>query len=477
MIFFSRKEYNSEKNGRIIVEKFLFDTRIIVNECFEAGLYLIDMWNNAFKRIPKGFKAKNILILGLGGGNIIKLLQKKYPKANINVVEWDEVMIDIAKNLKLFSMTPLVRISHRDAFLLLKTMTEKFDIVIVDLFTGPVPPAFLEDEIFLSNLKKVLNQDGFLFVNIYNHVSFLSSFTKHFYKEEIWKFKLNTLALFKQIGFGSEEKVLPREFVDMRQSETFLRGSFRTGEILLEKGAIGMRQVFGLLAFEYYTGDNEPKLKPFKGLRLVIWDRVTSDYKPKGWRQMIKGFGLSTAVVSDLSGDDYWKDWSDTAKRYRNKWDSQTEYKIEKFDLESFVSYYLKFGRPKETRNKSMEALRHRFNLNKESLSIYSLKDVMNDKIVAGMVFIDDKEISQSYYITAFLDKDNAPAQAGLWLINNWFVNCKEKGIRFANFGPVWTPGQPKSWKGFTEFKAHFRPYILKYRRPLFRFLFSTKES
>ena len=60
------------------------------------------MWNNAFKRIPKDFKAKNILILGLGGGNIIKLLQKRHPKANINVVEWDEVMIDIAKKLELF---------------------------------------------------------------------------------------------------------------------------------------------------------------------------------------------------------------------------------------------------------------------------------------------------------------------------------------------------------------------------------------
>ena len=154
MIFFNRKEYNSEKNGKITVEKFLFDTRIVVNGCFEAGQYLIDMWVNAFKRIPKNFKAKNILILGLGGGNIIRLLQKKYPHANINVVEWDEVMIDLAKKLKLFSMTPLIRISNRDAFELLKTMTEKFDIVIVDLFTGPTPPPFLGDDSFLFNLKK-----------------------------------------------------------------------------------------------------------------------------------------------------------------------------------------------------------------------------------------------------------------------------------------------------------------------------------
>lgn len=470
MIFFNRKEYNSEKNGKITVEKFLFDTRIVVNGCFEAGQYLIDMWVNAFKRTPKNFKAKNILILGLGGGNIIRLLQKKYPNANINVVEWDEVMIDLAKKLKLFSVTPHIRISHRDAFLLLKTMTEKFDIVIVDLFTGPTPPPFLGDDSFLSNLKKVLNKDGLLFVNIYRHVNYLSFFQKQFYTESIWKFRANTLALFRQIGFESLEKTLPTSFIDMRQSETFLRGSFKKGELLLQKGSIGMRNVFGYFAFEYYTGDNEPKLNSFKGFRLVIWDRVTSDYIPKGWRQMIPGFRLSTVVISDLLSDEYWKSWSETARRYRNQWESQTEYEIGDLDLETFVSYYMKLGLPKETRGLSMDALARRIKLNKDSIRIISLTNKVDKKIVAGMVFIDDKNISQSYYLTAFMDKNTAPAQTGLWLINNWFINCKKNGIRFANFGPVWTPGQPKSWKGFTEFKSHFRPITLRYKRPLFRF-------
>ncbi|HCC05981.1 TPA: hypothetical protein DEP94_01300 [Candidatus Nomurabacteria bacterium] len=477
MIFFNRKEYNSEKNGKITVEKFLFDTRIVVNGCFEAGQYLIDMWVNAFKRIPKNFKAKNILILGLGGGNIIRLLQKKYPHANINVVEWDEVMIDLAKKLKLFSMTPLIRISNRDAFELLKTMTEKFDIVIVDLFTGPTPPPFLGDDSFLFNLKKVLNKDGLLFLNIYQHVNFISFFQKQFYTEGVWKFRANTLALFKQLESESFEKTLPSSFIDMRQSETFLRGSFKNGDLILQKGAIGMRNVFKYFAFEYYTGDNEPKLNPFKGFRLVIWDRVTSDYIPKGWRQMIPGFRLSTVVISDLISDEYWKSWSETARRYRTKWGTQTDYEINDLDLETFTSYYMKFGLPKETRRLSMEALERRIKLNKDSIRIISLTNKVDKKIVAGMVFIDDKNISQSYYLTAFMDKDTAPAQAGLWLINYWFVKLKENGIRFANFGPIWTRGQPKSWKGFTEFKSHFRPITLKYKRPLFKFILNISSQ
>lgn len=470
MLFPSRKEYNSEKNGVIVVEKFLWYTSIVVNGCLEAGTYLIDMWKGAIKKLPKGFKPKNVLLLGLGGGNIIRILQEKYPEIKITVIEWDDVMIGIAKDLKLFSLNQNIKISNKDAYEAIGTMAEKFDLIVVDLFTGPTPPEFLGKEETVLNLKKLLKQDGYLFLNVYRHVNYIPNFQEHFSTEKVWKFKLNTLAFF------SHENKIPEDFIDMKQSESFIRGSFRFGEIL--KGNIlGVRHSLGGVALEYFTSDKEPTLSSFRGFRFAIWDRIRNDSIPKGWHQMLPGFRLCTSVVSDISSDEYWKTWSETARRYRLKWETQTEYEIIDLDLNTFSSYYLRFGSPKDTRQSTVNSLTYRFNLKKEIINLFGLRKKETGEIFAGIATVDAEEIAQSYYLSAFLDKENGPAQSGLWLMNHWFLQCKKKGIKYANFGPIWTPGQSKSWKGFTEFKSHFRPFTLRYQRPLFKFTFSLKKE
>ncbi len=469
MVFYSREEHASEKNGTIIVDKFLWYTSIIVNGCLEAGTYLVGMWKGALKRLPKGYEPKNILLLGLGGGNIIRLLQERYPEVKITVIEWDDVMIKIAKELKLFSLTPNIKISNRDAYEALENMSEKFDVIIVDLFTGPIPPEFLGKIETVSNLKKVLKQDGYIFLNVYKHVHYIETFKQQLHVEKIWKYKLNTLALFRQ----SNE--VPSDFVDMRQSENYLKGLFKFGEII-KTNMLGVRHSKGPFAVEYYTGDVAPELLSFRGVRFVIWDRVRNDVVPKGWYKMMPGSSLGTSVVSDISSDDYWKTWSETARRYRLKWETQQEYEIIAIDIDTFTSYYLQFGKPTETRQTILKALKNRIHVNKDAIKLFALQEKTTKNIVAGMSIVDAKEISHSYYLSAFLNKENAPAQSGLWLINNWFLHCRNHGIKFANFGPVWTKGQPKSWKGFTEFKAHFRPFALTYKRPLFKFTFQMRD-
>lgn len=470
MLFSSRKEYKSEKNGMIIVDKFLWYTNIVVKGCLEAGTYLIDMWKDAIKKLPKYFIPKNVLLLGLGGGNIIHILQKKYPNIKITVIEWDEVMVGIAKDLKLFSLNQNVKISNRDAYEAIQNMSDKFDLIIVDLFTGPTPPEFLGKEETVLNLKKLLKQDGQMFLNVYRHVNYISNFQEHLSTKKVWKFRLNTLALF------SNEQKIPDDFVDMKQSENFLRGSFRFGEIL--KGEVlGVRHSRARFAIEYFTSDKEPTFLSFRGLRLVIWDRIKNDLIPNGWHQMLPGFRLCTSVVSDISEEEYWKTWSETARRYRLKWETQMEYEIINLDLNTFTEYYLKLGRPKDTRQSVVNSLTNRVDLKKESISFFGLRHKETGEIFAGIATVDAPEISQSYYLSAFLDKENGPAQSGLWLMNHWFIHCKKNAIKYANFGPVWTPGQSKSWKGFTEFKSHFRPFTLRYQRPLFRFTFSLKKE
>lgn len=197
-MFVSRKEYQSPKNGAIVVDRFFFSTpSVIVNQCLQSGPYITAMWKNAFGKIPKEFIPKKVLLLGLGGGDVVRILQRKYPDTSITVIEWDEVMITIAKELGTFSLGDNVRILHGDAFLLLPTLQESFDMIIVDLFTGEIPPMELTEQTTCSLLKSKLSIDGSMFANFFRHEKYLDAFQDSFREELTWKFKQNILVLYR----------------------------------------------------------------------------------------------------------------------------------------------------------------------------------------------------------------------------------------------------------------------------------------
>lgn len=197
-MFFSYKKYHSPKNGTIIVSRFFSETSsIFVNKCQQSGAYIINMWKNAFTFLPSGHVPKNILMLGLGGGNAVALLQEKYPNSIISVVEWDEVMIHIAEELRLYTSQGFVNIIHADAFTVLPTLKELFDLIIIDLFTGEVPPKELTKSETLLSCKRLLHTEGFLLVNFYRHEQYKSSFKDYFNEVTSWKFKANNLAFYQ----------------------------------------------------------------------------------------------------------------------------------------------------------------------------------------------------------------------------------------------------------------------------------------
>ncbi|HBR71951.1 MAG TPA: hypothetical protein DEA27_04110 [Candidatus Moranbacteria bacterium] len=77
----------------------------------------------------------NILILGLGGGTVSKLLRNKYPDAKITGVEIDPLMIELGK--KYLDLDKYdIDIQIADAFVFLKNNRKKYDLVIVDTYLG-----------------------------------------------------------------------------------------------------------------------------------------------------------------------------------------------------------------------------------------------------------------------------------------------------------------------------------------------------
>ncbi len=104
---------------------------------------------------------KNILLLGLGGGNVIKTLQQRYAyKGKITAIEIDPVIVQVAKDEFGIFNTDKVSIHCTDAYPFVMKNKEKYDFIIIDLFLDDTIPSQFFDEAFW---KKLTNTQQLLF--------------------------------------------------------------------------------------------------------------------------------------------------------------------------------------------------------------------------------------------------------------------------------------------------------------------------
>lgn len=111
-------------------------------------------------------RSKNALILGLGGGCVLKSLRKEFKFLGyITAVDIDPVIIAIAE--KEFGVVPdeKTRIVCSDAFDYMLGDPEKFDLIIIDLFIdNQVPDKFLLQDFWRAVINKT-NTDGTIIFN------------------------------------------------------------------------------------------------------------------------------------------------------------------------------------------------------------------------------------------------------------------------------------------------------------------------
>lgn len=279
---------------------------------------------------------------------------------------------------------------------------------------------------------------------------------------------------FKRFFF---ENTAPLGLVSLRECVSFIRISFRDGfsKVIKNDNYTGVVFCYNFFAIEYYTGDIEPKIEPFKGLRFIIWDRIRNNQKIKHWFNLNIGGKLASNAIIDLSSENYFSDWAHSTKSYYNKWFTQDEYEVLETNLQTFLKDFKIYARPKKLTNVCVENLMKKEILYKDIVTFYILKNKKTGIVCAGACTFDFPEFDQSYYMYSFYAREYIPKQAGVWLLNYWFMQCRKKEIKYANLGTVYEPGQPKSWKGFSNFKMYFKPLIFTYQPPLFRFTFSLK--
>ncbi len=145
------EERKSKFNGSLrVVRSFGLGTYIQAEGLTQSGGIVGSFWKQTLNKIKSiGQDFKDVLILGLGGGTVAKLIHKNWPSAKITGVDIDPVIVELGK--KYLDLDDEIDIKIQDAG---KTVQGEYDLVIVDLYRGDEFPKKFEDEKFLKSLTK-----------------------------------------------------------------------------------------------------------------------------------------------------------------------------------------------------------------------------------------------------------------------------------------------------------------------------------
>jgi spermidine synthase len=107
-------------------------------------------------------KGGKVLLLGMAGGSLVYELQNL--GFSIDVVDIDARTFYVAERYFYFQKNR-TRLYTDDARHFIKTSKNKYDMVIIDISSSEVQPSYLYTIESFNEVKKILNPDGFFFVN------------------------------------------------------------------------------------------------------------------------------------------------------------------------------------------------------------------------------------------------------------------------------------------------------------------------
>lgn len=239
----------------------------------------------------------------------------------------------------------------------------------------------------------------------------------------------------------------------------------------------GLNRGIWPIVIEEYVSDKEPVLADSDPggtarNRIVVWQRVFKQDASADWKLFfIKDKRLEGFAIVD--GKDYTARWSESARRYLRKWKKEyehTAYQIEPATLEVFLAGYAQGSVRKDIRAMYTSTLERKV-ARGANVDLWIVRHLSSGDIAAGMAFINSPSCKGSYYLCGFVSPSHEHVPAMIGLIDAWYQRAHAQGIRFLHFGRFWQKGDPKDWKGFSQFKAKFGLRYIAFPPALSRFM------
>jgi len=160
----------------------------------------------------------SVLVLGLGGGLVAGQIKNLYPEIEVQAVEIDPKMIEVAKIY--FDLPASVGVTADDARLYLSRTTKKYDYIFLDTYVNSYVPFHLVTREFVDLLSQALKPGGIVAVNLLQsqrESGFLGKFANtmgesftHVYQKDLVQVA-NTMLLAWNDSNGSEPDAISKE--------------------------------------------------------------------------------------------------------------------------------------------------------------------------------------------------------------------------------------------------------------------------
>jgi len=112
--------------------------------------------------------ARSVLMLGLGGASQVRFLRHHFPSIRITAWESDTQVIDVARrHFGIKDATDSMLIVNQDVRAGITGTSPSADLILLDLFGGDGPPAWLREPEVYARCRRQLSPDGVLAANLW----------------------------------------------------------------------------------------------------------------------------------------------------------------------------------------------------------------------------------------------------------------------------------------------------------------------
>jgi spermidine synthase len=111
-------------------------------------------------------QATRTLVIGLGGGSLVKRMWRDYPWMRIDAVEIDAEVVTIARSLFELPDDDRIRVYTEDGRAFVRLSSDTYDIVVVDAFDDDRIPRPLLTEEFMRDCRDRLSPAGVIAYNV-----------------------------------------------------------------------------------------------------------------------------------------------------------------------------------------------------------------------------------------------------------------------------------------------------------------------
>ncbi len=113
----------------------------------------------------------SVLIVGLGGGTLPRVLTQLFPRVHVDVVEIDPAVVRVARSHFGLRDDPRVRVHEMDGRVFVKRAlrgTRRYDLIMLDAFDHEYIPEHLLTQQFIAEVKGLLSPGGVLAANTFS---------------------------------------------------------------------------------------------------------------------------------------------------------------------------------------------------------------------------------------------------------------------------------------------------------------------